>query len=94
MYVVIFRAKINHFDEEYTQTAEQLRHLALDDYKCRDFVSFTEGDTEVAISWWDCLDDIQAWKNNPVHKQAQLKGREHWYASISVQVLEVIKDYS
>ena len=94
MYAVIFSAKIKLFDEEYSQTAEKLRQLAFSEYFCRDFISYAEGEDEVAISWWDSLEDIQAWKNNPAHKEAQLKGREQWYASINVQVLEVLKEYS
>ena len=94
MYVVIFRATIKQFDDEYSATAEKLRRLAIDEYGCRDFKAFTEGDEEVAISWWDSLEQIANWKNNPEHQAAQAKGRAHWYAKISVQVLQALKQYS
>jgi len=93
MYAVIFRARINTFDEEYSDTAERLRQLAFSEYKCIDFISFTEGKDEVAISWWHSLDDIKAWKNNADHKAAQEKGRAHWYESVEVQIVEVLNRY-
>jgi heme-degrading monooxygenase HmoA len=93
MYVVIFRATIKQLDDEYSATAEKLRTLAFEEYGCRDFVAYTEGDEEVAISWWDSLEQIANWKNNPEHKAAQAKGRSHWYGKVSVQVLQTIKQY-
>ena len=93
MYAVIFRARIKKLDEEYTSTAEALRQLAISDYGCRDFISFTEDNEEVAISWWDSLEQIKAWKENDSHKAAQKKGHSHWYEKVSVQVLELVREY-
>lgn len=93
MYVVIFRATIKQFDAEYSTTAERLRQLAFEEYGCRDFVSFTEGDEEVAMSWWDSLEQIANWKDNPEHKAAQAKGRSGWYGKVSVEVLQTLKKY-
>lgn len=93
MFVVIFRAQIKALDAEYNATAEALRELALAEYGCRDFMSFTEGNEEVALSWWDSLEQIKTWKNNATHKAAQQKGRSDWYESVSVQVLECVKEY-
>jgi heme-degrading monooxygenase HmoA len=94
MFVVIFRAKIKQFDDEYSHTAEKLRTLALTHYGCREFISFTEGSDEVAISWWDTEAQIRAWKNAPEHAAAQAKGRSIWYESVSVEVLETVRSYS
>ena len=93
MFVVIFRAKIKKYDEVYSATAEKLRQLAIDEYGCREFVSFAEGDDEVAISWWDSLEQIANWKNNPEHLAAQAKGRSIWYDSVSVEVLQTLRKY-
>ena len=93
MFVVIFRAKIKNYDEEYSATADRLRTLAFEEYGCRDFQAFTEGDEEVAISWWDSLEQIANWKNNPEHKAAQAKGHSTWYSKVSVEVLQTIKKY-
>ena len=93
MFVVIFRAQIKALDAEYNATAQTLRELALAEYGCHEFISFTEGNEEVALSWWDSLEQIKAWKNNAAHKAAQEKGRRDWYESVSVQVLESVKQY-
>ena len=94
MYVVIFRAKIKHFDDEYSRTATALRELALAHYGCREFMSFAENGEEVAISWWDSQEQILSWKKDPQHAAAQRKGRTDWYENISVQVLEVLREYT
>ena len=80
-------------DEEYFQTARALRELAISEYGCLDFVSMMEGNDEVAISYWETEEQIINWKNDPIHKNAQEKGRQTWYQSYSVEVCEVKKTY-
>lgn len=93
MYAVIFRAEIAVLDDEYVEMAERMRQLALSDYGCRGFTACTEGRHEIAISYWESEEQIRAWKNNSEHLQAQGKGRSKWYASYSVQVAEIVRDY-
>jgi len=93
MYAVIFRAKIKLFDEEYSQTAARLRELARKKYGCLDFVSFTEGDDEIAISYWESLEQIKSWKQDPEHLSAQEKGKHRWYESYQVKVVDIIREY-
>ena len=93
MFVVIFKASIANFDDEYFRTAEQLKDLAFRKYDCQDFVSSTEGDEEIAISYWKSMQDIQAWKRDPQHRLAQTKGRDSWYKSVSVEICELLKSY-
>lgn len=94
MYAVIFRAEIHTLDDEYVAMAERLREIALNDYGCREFCSYTEGSNEVAISYWDAEQQIRAWKQNAEHLAAQEKGRSRWYKSYTVQVLEVLREYN
>jgi len=91
MLAVIFKATIAEFDQEYFSTAQRLKDLAFDKYGCRDFVSVTEGDQEIAISYWDSEQHIRDWKNDPEHQHAQARGRNKWYKSFSVEVCEVIR---
>jgi len=91
MLAVIFKATIAEFDSEYFSTAQRLKDLAFDKYGCRDFVSVTEGDQEIAISYWDSEQHIRDWKNDPEHRYAQKQGRNKWYKSFSVAVCEVIR---
>ena len=93
MLAVIFRAQIAQLDEEYFATAEQLRELALSRYGCREFAAWTEGNQEVAISYWDSEEQIKAWKADPLHAAAQAKGKANWYSSYKVQVVEVLREY-
>ena len=94
MYAVIFRAEINHLDEEYSALAEKLRDLAISQYGCKEFVTSTEGNNELAISYWENESQIRQWKQNSEHLLAQSKGRSKWYKSYSVEVVEVVRAYS
>ena len=93
MYAVIFRAEIKNFDEEYSATAEKMKNLAINQYGCKEFVSSIEGNTELAISYWENESQIREWKNNSEHLVAQGKGRSKWYKSYSVEVVEVVRAY-
>ena len=89
MFIVIFRAVAKKLDDEYSQTANQLREVALAEFNCIDFKAITEGKDEIALSYWESLDDIKRWKAHPIRIKAQQLGRERWYESYSVQIAEV-----
>ena len=93
MYAVIFKAEIRDLDEEYSATTERLRTLAFEQYGCCGFTSCTEGEKEIAISYWRSESQIQAWKNDPTHREAQRLGRSKWYRSWQVQVVEILREY-
>ena len=93
MYAVIFTAQLNDIDETYSNMAARMRALAIDEYGCSDFTSVTEGDLEIAVSYWQTRQQIQAWKNNPEHQQAQALGKAKWYKSYTVQVVEIVREY-
>ena len=93
MYAVIFRAEIAQLDAQYTEMAARMRELAIKQYGCAHFCSYTEGCAEVAISYWDTQDQITRWKQNAEHLAAQELGRAKWYKSYSVEVVEIIRSY-
>lgn len=93
MYVVIFRAKVRVLDEEYSRVAARMRELALSQFGCVEFHAVTEGQDEVALSYWPSEEAIRAWKSHPEHVLAQQAGRERWYVSYSVQVAAVTREY-
>ncbi|MGK0296915.1 MAG: heme-degrading monooxygenase HmoA [Gammaproteobacteria bacterium] len=93
MYAVIFKAEINEVDQQYFDMVETLRHLAKDQYGCIDITSATEGTNEITISYWNSLDDIKKWKTDDVHQIAQRLGKEKWYTSYKVQIVEIIREY-
>lgn len=93
MYVVIFRAKIRALDAEYSRAASRMRELALGQFGCLDFHAVTEGQNEVALSYWPSEEAIKAWRSHPAHVLAQKAGRERWYESYSVQVAKISREY-
>jgi heme-degrading monooxygenase HmoA len=94
MYAVIFRAEIRELDDEYAAMAARMRDLAFREYGCLDFVTCTEGNHEVALSYWDDEEQIHRWKQNAEHLVAQEKGRSRWYRAYSVEVVEVLRSYA
>jgi heme-degrading monooxygenase HmoA len=90
MYAVIFKATIADLDDEYLEMAERLRDLAFNKYGCFDFVSVTEGNEEIAVSYWKSKQQILDWRNDPQHRLAKNRGREKWYKSCSVEICEIV----
>jgi len=93
MYAVIFSAKPGVQDDEYGNTVARMRELAFEKYGCLDFVAVTEGDQEVAISYWENEESIRLWKSDSEHSLAQECGRTKWYESYIVQVVEIKREY-
>lgn len=91
MYAVIFRARVAELDDEYLQMAQRLKSLAFEKYGCIDFVSVTEGNEEIAVSYWESEADIRNWKNDPEHRHAQSLGRDKWYRSFSIDICQVTR---
>ena len=94
MFAVIFKATINELDGEYYDAASRLRELALTEYGCTEFSSYTQGSEAVAISYWPSKVHIQAWKGLAEHRRVQELGKTRWYRSYHVQVVEILTDYS
>ena len=92
-YVVIFKARIRTLDELYFSTAQQLRDKALTHFNCQHFEALTEGEHEIALSYWNTLEDIRAWQQDAQHLVAQQLGKNQWYASFSVEICEVLRRY-
>ena len=94
MYAVIFKAEIKEIDKDYFQTAKRMRELAINNYGCVEFNSLTEGNNEIAISYWKSEEDIHKWKQNSEHIKAQVLGRTKWYKSYSVEIVKVLHNYN
>ncbi|MFW2094891.1 MULTISPECIES: antibiotic biosynthesis monooxygenase [unclassified Acinetobacter] len=92
-YVVIFKAQINTLDQRYFQTAQLLREKALSQFNCQKFESLCENDFEVALSYWNTLEDIHAWHKDAEHQAAQRIGKQQWYKKFSVEICEITRSY-
>ena len=93
MYAVIFKATINKLNEAYSNTASRMREIAINEYGCSEFVSVTEGDQEISISYWKEQEDIIKWKQDAEHIAAQELGKSEWYKSYQVQVVDIVREY-
>jgi heme-degrading monooxygenase HmoA len=93
MYAVIFKAQIGKLDQTYHDTVKRMRELAENKYGCCEFISLAEGEWEIAISYWESLAQIQQWKNDAEHLQAQALGKSKWYKSYRIEVVEIIHQY-
>jgi heme-degrading monooxygenase HmoA len=93
MFAVIFKAKINELDEKYSPLAEELRELAIREYGCLEFNSCTQGNSEIAISYWESEAQIRNWKINTQHLEAQKLGAFKYYDSYTVQIAEIKREY-
>ena len=94
MFAVIFRAKTGNQDSQYAEMVAVMRELAFEKYGCLDFIAVTEGEQEIAISYWETEADIQRWHQDCQHAVAQQLGRDKWYQSYTVQVVEIKRQYS
>ena len=93
MYAVIFKAKTKKLDESYFNMANRMRELAIDEYGCVKFTAVTEGSNEIAISYWESMEQIKKWKQNSEHLVAQKLGKEKWYETYSVEIVKVLEKY-
>lgn len=93
-YIVIFKAKINSLDDEYSRTTQLLREKALTQFNCQKFEAITENDVEIALSYWNTLEDIQIWHKDAEHQVAQRLGKQKWYRNFSVEICEIHRTYA
>jgi len=93
-YAVIFTARIRQLDDAYRATAARMRELAMSEFGCHKFIAATEGETEIAVSYWNSLEQIRAWRNHPEHQHAQERGKSTWYHEYTVEVTRIERAYS
>lgn len=93
VFAVIFKAKVGIQDEEYLKSVTTMRELAFSKYNCQDFIALTEGDQEIAISYWLSETDIKNWHQDSQHRIAQQTGKSKWYSSYSVEITEIKRQY-
>jgi heme-degrading monooxygenase HmoA len=93
MYAVIFRAELKFIDDDYHQTAKRMRELAISEYGCIEFSSVMDTNQEISVSYWDNEEQIKKWRQNKEHMEAQTRGKEKWYKSYSVQIVEIQRQY-
>lgn len=92
-YAVIFTAEMTEDLDGYEDMARKMRKLV---EKQPGYIAMhhsMEGKQEVTISYWEDLESIKAWKQQPEHRAAQELGRSKWYANYEVQFAKIDKFY-
>ncbi len=46
------------------------------------------------ISYWKDIESIHNWKKHQQHQEAQKSGKKQWYATYSLRVMKIEKEYS
>lgn len=93
--VVIFRSRLRpEAREEYATVADEIDALAQVQPGILGFKTFAAADGErVTISEFVDEGAVKAWRDHPRHREAQQRGRDHFYAEYRLQVCTVERDY-
>lgn len=92
-YAVIFTSVRTDGDDGYKRMADEMVELVskqpgfLGAESVRDANGFG-----ITVSYWESLDAIRQWKENPSHQIAQKMGKEIWYKQFAVRICKVERD--
>ena len=92
--VTVFRSTLRpEAVGEYDVVSDQMVSLARTMPGLLDYKTFSSEDGErVTIVTFASMDEHNAWRDHPEHGQAQLLGRQRFYASYAIQVCSVLKE--
>jgi len=96
MVVVIFRSRLrDEFLEEYRELAPKMLTIARSMPGFISFKSFVAEDGErVSIIEFEDLEAVKVWRNHPEHREAQILGRDKFYAEYHLQVCDPVRAYA
>lgn len=93
-YAVIFTSIRTEVDAGYAEMAERMEALAARQPGYLGLEAFRESSgAGTTISYWKTLEDLQSWKKNVEHREAQRLGRERWYRTYRLRVCRVEYEY-
>jgi len=90
-YAVIFTSIRTEGDNGYSAAADEMVTLATQQPGFLGFETSRQ-ETGIAVSYWESLDAIAAWKANVDHRQVQRRARD-WYRVFRVRVCRVEREY-
>lgn len=97
MFAVIFRSlRRQDNDDLYAQWSERMSAAVTEVDGYSSHVSFRDPSTRegVTIAYFENEEAIRHWREFPEHLEAQQLGRESFYLNYTVQVAEIVRDYS
>jgi len=92
-YAVIFTSVRTDGDDGYKRMADEMVELVskqpgfLGAESVRDASGFG-----ITVSYWESLNAIRQWKENPSHQIAQKMGKEIWYKQFAVRICKAERD--
>ncbi|SEN84608.1 antibiotic biosynthesis monooxygenase [Paenibacillus sp. OV219] len=93
-YAVIFTSERTDGDNGYGAMADHMVELAAGQPGFLGVESARESSgVGITISYWESLEAIKNWKENPLHLVAQRKGQTDWYAEYGVRISRVERQY-
>lgn len=94
MIAVIFTSQRTKYTERYQEFNEELEKIAeaLPGFIQQDSVRDANG-YGISISYWKDEASARAFKQVPVHMEAQQKGKTHYYEWYDVKVCEINRQY-
>lgn len=91
-YAVIFTNLLNNDSDRYSEMAELMESLVINQDGYLGHESVRDG-MGITVSYWDSLESIKKWKMNSEHLLAQKMGREKWYKQFKTRICKVERDY-
>lgn len=90
-YAVIFTSIRTEGDNGYSEAARATLELARQQPGFLGYES-ARNDVGISVSYWESLESIRAWKNNPLHQTVQ-KRADEWYSDSRIRISKVERDY-
>ncbi|GLQ55755.1 antibiotic biosynthesis monooxygenase family protein [Devosia nitrariae] len=90
--VVPAEGKMGHYLDYAGALAADLQEM--DGFICAErFQSLTEPEKLLSLSFWRDEAAVKAWRNHPVHRVTQAKGRLGLFRHYRLRVAAVVRDY-
>ena len=91
-YAVIFSNELSEETTGYEEMALKMSDLAEQQPGFLGMESVRNG-LGITVSYWASLEDIQQWRQQIDHMEAQKMGKEKWYQRYSLRICQVERDY-
>ena len=93
-YAVIFTSKQAINTQGYNEMAQRMDELVKNQKGFIAVDSVRDGKDGITVSYWDSLESIKSWSMNERHAEAKKGGKEQWYASFTVRICKVEREYA
>lgn len=97
MYAVIFHSiRTEHSEELYQFHSARMQELVRQVPGFISLVSHRDPETRsgVTVAYFETLESVKVWRENPEHMTAQELGKSHFYSWYELKVLKVKRSYN